>query len=510
MGLDVMAGYVVRYGESLLYQGGNDDRPIHDASLGMNSDAVSTFQFTMPPTHPLRNSLQLHDFKNPVRVWFDGELLFTGFITRMVATMNMELVVNCVSDLQLLANVHARIEDHPQGNGNRRVYTARQLFVKMIDAYNEYMANWGDVEMGFEIGHNIGANEVGYYDSDAKKTVVDAAASTPTPILDILNSSILDPYNCMLRVWYSGETRYIGLYTAAPTTNSQVIKFGENMTEFAMDVNTDEMYNACLPVGGSRRTYKMKNAKELRTTRAHRAGYSAFYLRSLTGSSIKVSKGDILVIGDGEYQFRGNYTIATTGETETHIEGIKLEDLPNNTHGWYLARGTDYTQSMLTLDRLDDSDYAGGFFKDGEMVYHEASVLRYGLKSFTFSDSDTILTADLLEKAISEIKGKLSPTMTLSVMGVDMALYMKGYKHLVAGQRVRVVSAPHGVDTVMQVTQANLSLDNPSATRYTIGPVPKTATKRTKDARRDTADVRDMLTYDINNVITGAQIMGLR
>gem|GEM_PF-5924904 len=88
--------------------------------------------------------------------------------------------------------------------------------------------------------------------------------------------------------------------------------------------------------------------------------------------------------------------------------------------------------------------------------------------------------------------------------------YTNGYTHLVAGQKVRVLSVPHNVDTIMQVTQASLSLDNPGATRYTIGPVPKTATKRTRDVGRDTTDVRDMLTYDINNVITGSQIMGLR
>ena len=31
MGLGIMDGYIVRYGDSLLYQGGDDERPIHDA-----------------------------------------------------------------------------------------------------------------------------------------------------------------------------------------------------------------------------------------------------------------------------------------------------------------------------------------------------------------------------------------------------------------------------------------------------------------------------------------------
>lgn len=501
-----MAGYLVKYGDEVIFGSGLVDRPIHDANLGMMTETVSTFTFTMPSVHPLRNGMELHDFANPVRVWFDDELLFTGFITRVVENINTELVVTCVSDLQLLANVHARIDDHPQGNGKRRVYTAPQLFKMLIDYYNGLVP---EVRQ-FTIGHTIGASDVGYYDSQAGKTVVDAAASTPTGILDILSSSILDPYDCMLRVWYSGSTRYIGLYTAAPTTNSQRIEFGYNMTEFAMDVNTDNLYNGCMPVGGSRRNYKTSGRKDVVTTGQHYGlDENTFYIRSTTGRAFSAKKGDILVLGDGEYQFAADYTIKTT-QTEVTVEGTRLEELAEGVTGYWLKRGADYTNATLTLERAYDGTYETDFRKVGELVYNVASVDRYGLRTFTFSDSDIILTADLLSKAIAEMRKKLAPTMTLSVNGVDMALYMEGYTHLVAGQKVRVVSVPHNVDTTMQVTQASLSLDNPGATRYTIGPVPKTATKRTRDVGRDTTDVRDMLTYDINNVITGSQIMGLR
>lgn len=500
-----MAGYLIEYGDSVIFQSGVVDRPIHDANLSMMTDAVSSFTFTIPSVHPLRNSMELHDFSNPVRVWFDDELLFTGFITRMVENINTELVVTCVSDLQLLANVHARIEDHPQGNGKRRVYTAPQLFKMLIDYYNGLVPE----ARRFTIGHTIGASDVGYYDSQAGKTVVDAAASTPTGILDILSSSILDPYDCMLRVWYSSGTRYIGLYTSAPTTNSQRIEFGYNMTEFAMDVNTDNLYNGCIPVGGSRRNYNTSGRKYLQTTSKSPKDTDYFYVKSNTGGTIRVDKGDVLVIGDGEYQFASDTDIKTS-ETLVTIEGTHEEELDSGVVGWWLKRGTDYTNATLTLDRMDDGMYETDFYKKGELVYNVASVNRYGLRTFTFSDSDISLTADLLSKAIAEMRTKLAPAMTLSVNGVDMALYMSGYKHLIAGQKVRVLSVPHNVDTIMQVTQASLSLDNPGATRYIIGPVPETATKRTRDVGRDTTDVRDMLTYDINNVITGSQIMGLR
>lgn len=500
-----MAGYLIKYGNEIVFQAGDDRRPIHSANLSMKTDAVSTFSFTMPPVHPLRYSLQFNDLSNPVRVWFDNELLFTGFITRMVTNLNTELVVSCVSDLQLLANVHMRIEDHPQGNGVRRVYRANELFEKCVNYYNSLVL----APRKFTIGHNIGNDAAGYYDSQAGKTVVDAAASTPTGILDILSSSILDPYDCMLKVWYTNGTRYIGLYTSAPTLSNQRIEFGENMTDFAVDMSTDELINGCVPVGGTRRNYKTTGRKALQTTRVARSGGYIMHVKSNTGSTIVVHKGDVLVIGDGEYQFASDNNIATT-ETEIRIEGTHEDTIPIGTVGYWLARGTDYTNATLTLSRLDDGMYQSDYLKVGELVYHKLNAERYGLHTYTFSDSDVTLTADLLSKAIAELRQKLSPKMTLSVDGVDMALYMSGYTHLLAGQRVRVVSVPHGVDTTMQVTEASLSLDNPGATRYTIGPVPKSATKRIRDSQKDTMDVRDMLTFDINNVITGSQIMGLR
>ena len=69
-------------------------------------------------------------------------------------------------------------------------------------------------------------------------------------------------------------------------------------------------------------------------------------------------------------------------------------------------------------------------------------IVRYG-------DSLLYQGGDLLSKAIAEMRKKLQPTMTLSVNGVDMALYMSGYKHLIAGQKVRVLSVPHNVDTIL-------------------------------------------------------------
>jgi hypothetical protein len=150
------------------------------------------------------------------------------------------------------------------------------------------------------------------------------------------------------------------------------------------------------------------------------------------------------------------------------------------------------------------------YVKLGDLIYDKAKVERYGLKTFTFSDSDIRYTEDLRSRAVSELVQVTDPTYTINVSGVDMALYASGYTHLLAGQKVRVVSPPHNIDTTVQVSAADLDLDNPGATKYTLGPVQKTATARIRDSRADTTDVRDMLTYNLNDTIKSSQIMRLQ
>lgn len=519
MGL-VMAGYLIKYGDEILYRPGDDFRPAHSASLSMRTDSVSTLTITIPPTHVIWASEtppELSDFENPVRVWFDNELLFQGFISRMTQNLNTETTLHCESELAWLAWVHTRIEDHPQGNGTRRVYTAPQLFKKLIDFYNYYLE---DSTRAFTIGHTLGASDVGYYDSEADKVVVDAAASTPTTLLDLLKKSILDPYNCQIRVWYSGSTRYIGLYTSAPTSSNQVIRFGENLTQFTSDLDTTEMYTGCIPVGGSVREYKREHDLWLKPTQNIAEGTSTLKLNSSMGYSFTIQKGAIITLpaqGGYTYQVKSeSVTLPVSGSVDVKIEGTTVGPIPATNprtgqpnYGFAVPRGTEYETSSLTLSRITGGWWDARWYKDGEIVYDRALAETKGLKTFTFSDPDILLADDLMRKAIAELEQRMSPTFTLNVDGVDMALYMPGYTHLLAGQTVRVVSPPHGIDVVMQVTSADLNLDDPGATRYTIGPIPKTATEKVRDARRDTVDVRDMLTFDINDVVTGSQIMGL-
>lgn len=517
-----MAGYLIKYGESVVYQAGDDERPVHDVSVSMRVDGVSTLTFTVPQGHALYDSLKsrggmdsaiIRDMAHPIRAWFDETLLFCGFAVSVTENLQMERTVECVSDLQMLEDVLVRIDDHPQKNGTRRVYTSQALFAKVVELYNAAVAI--DARK-FAVGHVV---TVGYMDSETNRLVVDAAATTPTSALGLLKSSIIDPYQCMLFVRYENGTRYLDMYQSAPSTSGQTIRFGENMTQYAVKIDTSGMYNCCLPLGGKRRNYTITYAEWFETTRPTSKGDRELWVRSIQGKTINAKSGDILVIELMEYTFAEDVDIYESGEYRVKIDGRVQHDLFQGYRGCWAERGAEYTTSTLTLTRrLDDGTYdeygnaspSGAYRKRGEIVYDIESVRRYGTRMFTFTDQDILIATDLLAKAVSEIASKCVPAVTLQMDGVDMALYMDGYTHLVAGQKVRVESEPHHLSLTMQVTQADLSMDDPGATRYTIGPMPQAMTRRLLEVRNDARDVRDVLLYNIDDVVTSDEIKRLQ
>lgn len=497
-------GYLIKYGDDVLFQPGDDDAPIHDARLGMRTDAVSTLDFTVPPGHPLRGQLSIRDFANPVRVWFDTQLLFCGFVSRITETLYKELEVACVSDLQLLADVHIRLPDHPNVNPKRMAYHANEVFSIALQLYNGLV---GD-QHKFVVGANIAADAVGYYDAVLDDTVVKVGSMSPTSALDVIASSILQPYGCMLKVWYSNGIRYIGLFTEPNVTNTQIVQFGENMTSYDFSTSDEELYTGCYPVGGTKRDYVTTGGTPMVVVNAVAATSRTMTLRTVSGS-VTMGLNDVFVVGDGmELESAGVYTIDTSG-TQVTVNASQGA-IPAGTPAVYLGRSPQYTSSStLTLNRLDDGDYDSHYYKDGGVVYDTVAAAMYGLRTFTFTDTSLTYAPALLKEAEEMIREQIYFKRTLDVDAVDMALYMSGYTHLLAGQKVRVVSVPHQIDDLMQVTSADLDLDNPGATKYVLGAVPGSVTRKMAGMAQETSDVKDQLTYELSNVVPQSYIWGL-
>ena len=122
-----------------------------------------------------------------------------------------------------------------------------------------------------------------------------------------------------------------------------------------------------------------------------------------------------------------------------------------------------------TLADLPDSCVEGSIWKRGDVVYDAAQVERYGYREHAYTDNDCTTAAGLLTSAVKKLKALMSPTLTVTVKAVDLALYMEGYDHLKVGQAVRVRSALHGVDEYLMVISVTVDLQDPGNTEYTLG-----------------------------------------
>jgi hypothetical protein len=122
-----------------------------------------------------------------------------------------------------------------------------------------------------------------------------------------------------------------------------------------------------------------------------------------------------------------------------------------------------------TLADLPDQCVEGTIWKRGDVVYDAAQVERYGYREYAYSDNDCTTAAGLLASAVKKLKALMSPTLTVTVKAVDLALYMEGYDHLKVGQAVRVRSALHGVDEYLMVSSVTVDLQDPANTVYTLG-----------------------------------------
>ena len=116
------------------------------------------------------------------------------------------------------------------------------------------------------------------------------------------------------------------------------------------------------------------------------------------------------------------------------------------------------------------SPYNSDYFKLGDILYSVSGVQRYGYREYHYSNDDITSTSYLLKAAGIVLTRLLSPTITLDVKAVDLALFMNnGYEHLQLGQAVRVRSKPHGIDEYLMISAIDLDLQDPGNTNYTIG-----------------------------------------
>lgn len=139
--------------------------------------------------------------------------------------------------------------------------------------------------------------------------------------------------------------------------------------------------------------------------------------------------------------------------------------------------GTDADGNAVTLASLPDGPVSEGFVKSGDAVYSVEAVARYGYREEAWSDSDAADANALLAAAIVHLQASMAPAQSVRVGAMDMAFSGGGWRHLLPGQQVSVISTAHGLGLDLVVASCDIDFDSPGDTTYELGTASTRITK---------------------------------
>lgn len=147
----------------------------------------------------------------------------------------------------------------------------------------------------------------------------------------------------------------------------------------------------------------------------------------------------------------------------------------------------DYTDTLLAEDiatrviplgkRLETSSIAAleeyttiKSVNSGKTYVESASAIQnFGIVTKTVSFENVSVPANLKKKAENYLKDSQFADVTLTLTAVDLHLVHADMEAMKIGDRIRVISPPHGMDRFFPLTRLSLALDRPESSSVTLG-----------------------------------------
>lgn len=147
--------------------------------------------------------------------------------------------------------------------------------------------------------------------------------------------------------------------------------------------------------------------------------------------------------------------------------------------------------SQITIKSVNDGkDY----------IEDEAGIALYG-RIWGVTEFDAKDASTLLEMAKENLQKRLKETITITISAVDLHLLDVNAESFRVGDKVRVVSSPHGIDVEYTCTAISLDLVNPDQSEYTFG-TPETGMASTTAATSKAVEVVDTSVEYLRQIVS--------
>ena len=237
--------YVVKYGNQYIHDPFSDSQRAYDISISSDINASGTCEFTIGPSHPLYDELELRSSSSNVMVLEDDTVLFDGYIYSFNTNYDKSRDVTCYGCLSYLGDIRLRPYSTQKTDNDPpdMLYcssTIDGLFEFYIDQYNKY----ADEGHKFLIGTNEGSviREL--------NSITASSDSYPT-VSDELSEKLLNDVGGYVFIHHDGGRRYIDYFANCTDVNAQIVDFGVNIIDFIKTDTMSEFYTALRPVGGT-------------------------------------------------------------------------------------------------------------------------------------------------------------------------------------------------------------------------------------------------------------------
>ena len=218
--------YLIYLDGELFYDPRSPDKALTDMTLEMEVNKSGALKFTIPKTHPQINDLK--KMYSELSVYQDDDWLYTGRVLSDGYDFYGNRTVECEGELSYLLDSIQRYHEYHD-------ISVRDYFTDLISKHNADV----DQRKRFTVG------QVTVTDPNDSLYRYSTYENTWKTIEDRLISRL----GGYIRIRHENGKKYIDYITDYDHTNTQVIRFGENILDLTREGDCDSLATVIVPLG---------------------------------------------------------------------------------------------------------------------------------------------------------------------------------------------------------------------------------------------------------------------
>lgn len=209
-----------------LYDSFVKDLKIFNPKLSLEQNGLSSFEFTIYPTHPLYN--KAFPLKSLVEVYQRDSLIFRGRVFELEASTQNAKKIYCEDELAFLCDSIQAPYNHSG--------SVREFFNKIIQSHNEQVEEFKRFK-------------VGTVDSFEQNDLIVRSESDYFSTWETIKKKLFDVTGGFLKARHEKDGVYLDYLADFTTLNAQEIEFGANMLTVKRTEDNGDIATVLIPLG---------------------------------------------------------------------------------------------------------------------------------------------------------------------------------------------------------------------------------------------------------------------